>query len=118
MVGTRAGAEELLGDSHRLAAVLDALRRPASGSSYTRWAASNELRTAGAIAAAVLRHCGGRREAAGLTRALLAAARAALPLQPEAAAALAEVLTQAEDDAAGPLIELQNIVCTLTHTLP
>ena len=43
------GAERLWQDKARLAAVLEMLKRPASGSAYTQWAASNELRKAAKV---------------------------------------------------------------------
>ena len=70
------------GETRTLAAVLEGLRRPSSGSAYTAWAASAELRAAARVAAALLRHAGapaappGRREAAApLLRAAIAAAQ-------------------------------------------
>lgn len=46
---TAEGAERLWQDKARLAAVLEMLKRPASGSAYTQWAASNELRKAAKV---------------------------------------------------------------------
>ena len=46
---TAAGADRLWQDKARLAAVLEMLKRPASGSAYTQWAASNELRKAAKV---------------------------------------------------------------------
>lgn len=46
---TAQGAEQLWQDKARLAAVLEMLKRPASGSAYTQWAASNELRKAAKV---------------------------------------------------------------------
>ena len=46
---TKQGADRLWQDKARLAAVLEMLKRPASGSAYTQWAASNELRKAAKV---------------------------------------------------------------------
>lgn len=46
---TAEGAERLWQDKPRLAAVLEMLKRPASGSAYTQWAVSNELRKAAKV---------------------------------------------------------------------
>lgn len=51
---TKQGAENLWQDKPRLAAVLEMLKRPASGSAYTQWAASNELRKAAKVHACQL----------------------------------------------------------------
>lgn len=51
---TAHGAERLWQDKARLAAVLEMLKRPASGSAYTQWAASNELRKAAKVRQAML----------------------------------------------------------------
>ena len=100
---TAEGAGSLLGDSKALATILEALRRPASGSLYTQWAGSSELKRAARAGARLLQHCSHRKEAAGLQRAIIAAAHAALPIQPETTAAVADALSQAEREAAGEL---------------
>lgn len=72
-----AGAAAVLSDAKALAAIMEALRRPASGSAYTAWACSLELRCAGRAAAALLRHAPSARPEAGaaLQSALAAAAQ-------------------------------------------
>ena len=47
--GTAEGAAQLWGDSPRLTAVLEMLKRPASGSAYKQWASSAELRKAAKV---------------------------------------------------------------------
>ena len=47
--GTAEGAAQLWGDSPRLTAVLEMLKRPASGSAYKQWASSTELRKAAKV---------------------------------------------------------------------
>lgn len=46
---TAGGAERLWQDKTRLPALLDMLKRPATGSAYTQWAASSELRKAAKV---------------------------------------------------------------------
>ena len=47
--GTAEGAAQLWGDSPRLTAVLEMLKRPTSGSAYKQWASSAELRKAAKV---------------------------------------------------------------------
>jgi hypothetical protein len=59
---------------------MEALRRPSSGSAYTAWAGSLELRCAARAGAALLRHArGARPEACGPLQSALAAAAQARP---------------------------------------
>ena len=108
---TAEGAGTLLGDPKALATILEALRRPASGSLYTQWASSSELKRAARAGARLLQHCSHRKEAAGVQRAIIAAAHAALPIQPETTAAVADALSQAERDAAGELSMRCAVLC-------
>ncbi|KAL0040863.1 hypothetical protein WJX79_007871 [Trebouxia sp. C0005] len=98
---TAEGAERLWQDKARLAAVLEMLKRPASGSAYTQWAASNELRKAAKVACQLLQHSQGRAEQGSqVMRALAAAAQAALAVNATTTAAVAEALVAAENSAA------------------
>ncbi|KAK9831906.1 hypothetical protein WJX81_007961 [Elliptochloris bilobata] len=96
--GGAAGAAAVLGDAKALAAILEALRRPASGSAYTAWACSLELRCAGRAAALLLRHAPLARPeaAAALQGALAAAAQAAGVVSPETTAGILVALRSAE----------------------
>lgn len=98
---TAQGAEDLLRNPKRLAAVMEALRRPASGSLYTKWASGSEVKRAGRAAANILRYCSTHTEAGVVLRSVIAAAQAALPIRPETAAALSSALECAETGAAG-----------------
>jgi hypothetical protein len=63
---------------------MEALRRPSSGSAYTAWAGSLELRCAARAGAALLRHArGARPEACGALQSALAAAAQARPPAPQ-----------------------------------
>ncbi|DBB07857.1 TPA: hypothetical protein ACH3X3_009258 [Trebouxia sp. C0006] len=98
---TAEGAERLWQDKARLAAVLEMLKRPASGSAYTQWAASNELRNAAKVACQLLQYSQGRAEQGSqVMRALAAAAQAALAVNATTTAAVAEALVAAEGSAA------------------
>ena len=70
------GAAGVWADKRTLAAVLEGLKRPSSGSAYTAWASSGELRQAARVAARLLRFSAARPEAAAdLQRAIAAAAQ-------------------------------------------
>ena len=99
--GFQDGAEALLQDSRFLALVLDALKRPSSGTIYTQWAAGEELLIAARIGANVLKFCHARKESQLVLRNILAAAQACLAIQPKAAAEIASALCSAEEGAAG-----------------
>ena len=69
-------AAAMLADRSAVAAVLDGLKRPSSGSAYTAWAASAELAQAARVAAQLLRHGDCVPEAShALQRACIAAAQ-------------------------------------------
>lgn len=70
------GAAGVWADKRTLAAVMEGLKRPSSGSAYTAWAGSAELRQAARVAARLLRFSAARPEAAAdLQRATAAAAQ-------------------------------------------
>ena len=70
------GAAGVWADKRTLAAVVEGLKRPSSGSAYTAWAGSAELRQAARVAARLLRFSAARPEAAAdLQRATAAAAQ-------------------------------------------
>ena len=69
-------AAAMLADRSAVAAVLDGLKRPSSGSAYTAWAASAELAQAARVAARLMRHGDCAPEAShALQRACIAAAQ-------------------------------------------
>jgi hypothetical protein len=69
---------------------------------WLQWAGSLELRRSARVASQLLQHAGGRGEAAqALHHSLLAAARAALAVNPETTAIIADALQVAEADTAG-----------------
>ncbi len=69
-------AAAMLADRAAVATVLDGLKRPASGSAYTAWAASAELVQAARVAALLMRHGDCAPEASHvLLRACIAAAQ-------------------------------------------
>ncbi|BDA40985.1 probable serine/threonine-protein kinase 36 [Coccomyxa sp. Obi] len=91
------GAAGVWADKRTLAAVLEGLKRPSSGSAYTAWAGSTELRQAARVAARLLRFSAARPEAAAdLQRATAAAAQAALPVSPDTTTAIVSSLHGAE----------------------
>lgn len=74
------GAAGVWADKATLSAVLDGLKRPSSGSAYTAWARSTELRQAARVAASLLRYPSLPSDAAlPLQRAAVAAAQVCLP---------------------------------------
>lgn len=95
------GAEALLHDNKFLTLLLDALRRPSSGTIYTQWAAGEELLIAARLGANMLKFCHPRKQSQLILRNILAAAQACLAIQPKTAAEIACALTHAESDAAG-----------------
>lgn len=99
--GSPEGAAAVWGDGKTLPMILEALRRPASGSLYTQWAQSAELRCAARAASALLQAAGGRPDAVQLQRAVAAAAQASLAVNADAGAAVAGCLHAAELGAAG-----------------
>jgi hypothetical protein len=58
------GAAGVWADRPTLSAVLDGLKRPSSGSAYTAWASSSELRQAARVAAQLLSFSPARSDAA------------------------------------------------------
>ena len=69
-------ATAMLADRAAVAAVLDGLKRPSSGSAYTAWAASAELAQAARVAARLMQHGESAPEAShALQRACIAAAQ-------------------------------------------
>lgn len=114
---TPEGACAILKDHTLLTVVQDYLKRPASGRDYTRWASSLELRKAVRIAAKILQFCGDLEATAGLQRAIVAAASATLPIEPETSAMIATTLSQAEQALSGRNSGL-NGQRALQHDLP
>ena len=106
---TPEGASAITNDPTLLNIVIDALKRPASGTNYTQWVGSLELRKAVRTGAKLLQYCGETKETAGIARSIIAAAQAALPLQPETSATIANVLSQAEQDLSGKSAFHRNI---------
>ena len=98
---SRQSAEALLCDSKFLSLVLDALRRPASGTIYTQWASGTDLLVAARVGANILKFCHTTKESGLLLRSILAAAQACLAIQPKTTASIAEALSTAECEAAG-----------------
>lgn len=95
------GAWTMLRDPVLLSIVQDALKRPASGTAYTQWASSLELKLAARTATNLLQFCGQAQESESLQRSLRAAALAALTIQPESCALITELLSKAEQTLAG-----------------
>ncbi|KAK9820795.1 hypothetical protein WJX74_004813 [Apatococcus lobatus] len=107
---TPAGARELWSNPRTSSAVLDTLKRPASGSAYTQWAGSSDLQRAVQAAGGMLRHPQPNKTTAPLQRLVVGAAQAALAVNPPAAAAIAASVSQAESACADGFVAFDGML--------
>ena len=98
---TPQGASQMLNSPAALGQVLGVLKRPASGTYYWEWASSRELQAGVRIGAQLLQVGRQTEDAAPIWRAIIAAAQATLPIQPETSAMIALELTRTEQCVAG-----------------